>query len=341
MRFGSLLVTIFVTAVSLSGQAVAKVSFFDCGGLLTTSKMDPLMADFGFEASRIYLSTIGYSSVLSVTAYAPKDGVGRLLAFDDPWLGGDRDPMQSEGGLQHAARAFPKYFAKYDIKAKGSVLVIPDSTRLNSYLNNGLQFEDVSFLSSQGYKDSYFLKRLRRDRIVLLATRTNYMHHDRYQEHLLGGLMMPKVLVDQLFAYAEFEIALRKHKGYTGNRRIRSLVDDKGAAFSTSSIYDYITNKLGRAVDEISKNVSKGNNIGEEQVANLSSAILEASNFMDPAGKVEGLQSWTDDYFHIKDKKFAAAAQSLSSLNEIYLSNVISAEQARAEAEKLLAGLTN
>lgn len=174
-----------------------------------------------------------------VHAFKPRYGNGRLL-----FLEAKKFDKESQPSLLKAILKFPNFFLRYDMRAEGENLVIPDAERLNTFMKNGVRFEGVPFYIAQYYDEKYFQGRLAAG-FIPIGTTGDAFYHDRMEEHLMGTFILPGWLYDRFLHYNQFDQALARAI-YPQSENDKSLVRSYLALRSSPGRnWDTMTSLLG------------------------------------------------------------------------------------------------
>ena len=158
-----------------------------------------------FSTYNLSLYSIGANDghKYAVQAFKPRYGNGRLL-----FLMAKKIDLESPlPSLLKAILKFPLFFSRYEMVAEGTNLVIPDADRLNIFLSNGVQFDAVPFYKAQYYDELYF-QQILAEGFIPIGTTGDAFYHDRMEEHLIGALILPRVLFARYLHYNQFDQAL-------------------------------------------------------------------------------------------------------------------------------------
>ncbi|MDZ4676230.1 MAG: hypothetical protein SGI74_01870 [Oligoflexia bacterium] len=165
--------------------------------------------------------------------------------------------LSSDYNIWKFALRKPERLKSYGIYADTLKLFIPDALRMNKLLDKvtdpnqqvGPRFIDMPRShdkeSEQEYNSDFFFINIVK-RMIPLASKTELLKHDRYEEHLLGGLYISPKLFDRLVGYAKFVDSLMQDSLMMKHHsEIITVVKD-----TFSGYWDELTMRIGSAIGE-------------------------------------------------------------------------------------------
>lgn len=259
-------------------------AFKRCEELFLPSRAVKLGAEVRFSGFNQNFKTSAFDHTYQIGAHQPSDGPGKLISLTLEARARGIGEFGQLPGLIHAAIAFPKFFARFDIQVElqsrsGNSMVyqavMPDAERFNALNLATVHFVDVPFYRSQSYSDPYFRAKARKNQIPL-ATRGEQFVQDRLRAPFLGAIVMPKWLVDKYFAHSRFETALSQSSFFHQNHFLPHQT--LNISEEPSQKWQEMTTSFG----EVIVRLANSRVVKRDQIISLAAVILRFSRELTP-----------------------------------------------------------